>query len=354
MRIRLLALACVTSIALCACGADSGADSGAAGRVPARTDSAPVVTAADIKACQDFRSWYRRARPDLTDQGKMAQLILANGDGATGQLGQDISVLGAAVLAAAEHSLVSAEAGQVRQDCAQVDAGAPGPAPSLPATGRGSDNARRIAYALASNNPATISALTSAVAGKVMLAYIGAQALAQQAYAQNGQSGPPGTVTAIAGGFQVCFTAASCQSYTGFTFSDAGLVTGFSVDGSTIASRITTAVKAKGAGLVISNVTGYLYTGTGELGVIFKVRDVGPRAYGGSTPFLPVLITFGGTRYEYDPLTSQLPGDLRPGESAAAIAFFHTTTIAGRFSLRTNDQLETVLVYTRLLRSARS
>ena len=63
----------------------------------------------------------------------------------------------------------------------------------------------------------------------------------------------------------------------------------------------------------------------------------------GNPAWLAVFDPSGGGVFQEDDSKSVIPGDLQPGESAVEVVAFATRTVTGEFSLRTNDQLETVL-----------
>ena len=213
-------------------------------------------------------------------------------------------------------------------------------------------NAKLIAYALASESASEVSSTGSSVAGPVMPHYIRMQALWDTAYAAAGDSAQPGSVTQIPGGFQSCWPGATgCQSYTGFRSDGSGRITDFLVNGESVSSRLSIGADSTGSGLEISSVSAYLSTQTGTVVISFQVRNAGQQTVGSANPaFLPVFVTSGGSVFNYENSDSVLPGPLPPGESAAVIAVFETRDITGQFSLRSNDQVEQILVSTRLRR----
>lgn len=224
-------------------------------------------------------------------------------------------------------------------------AGAASPAQNASSSATGHADAQLFAYGMASDSEASISALLSSVAGPVMHSYIRLQALEAAAYAAEGQAGQPGTVTRILGGFQICFGTQGCQSFTGFRSDATGHITDLAVDGQLISGRLAVGSDRTGSGLAISSVAAYLPTSTGMVTVVFEVRNIGHSVVGQVNPaFLPVLVTSDGHQSSYDSANSLIPGPLQPAESVAVVAVFDTRTITGQFSLRTNDQIEQVLV----------
>jgi hypothetical protein len=189
------------------------------------------------------------------------------------------------------------------------------------------------------------------VAGPVMTHYIRMQALQAEAAAASGQPEDVGSVTAISGGYQTCYPQGQgCQSFTAFSSDATGRITGMSVDGQPVAARLAVGPPDSGHGLVLTDVASYLGTQTGQVGVIFRVRNISNQDIRtGSPPFLPVFVTSpGGAQLNYDDSASVIPGPLRPGESAAVVAVFDTRVFTGTISLRTNNGFEAILVSSRL------
>jgi hypothetical protein len=63
----------------------------------------------------------------------------------------------------------------------------------------------------------------------------------------------------------------------------------------------------------------------------------------GSPAWLAVFDPTGGGEFQEDDSNSYLPTDLRPDESAVEAVVFDTRTPTGTFTLRTNDQLMSVI-----------
>jgi hypothetical protein len=225
------------------------------------------------------------------------------------------------------------------------------PAPTAthaPASASASANAQLFAYGLASDTVASVSSLRSSVAGPVMSHYLTYQSIRSEAAAAAGQPYPPGTVTRIPGGFQICADSSSggvCQSLTGFRSDATGRITDLAVDGQLISARLAIGPNTSGSGLTLTGVTSYLNTTTGVVFIACTVRNISGQTVGSfSPPFLPVFVIPDGTQLNYDTTYSVLPGPLRPGESSPVIVEFDTRVITGHFSLRANDQTGQILV----------
>lgn len=359
MRIGTVVLASAMLALLCGCsGASPSANS------PAGTGSASQAPAgslkSDAKVCRDLAPMFGLSAKQLVTAKNAGTVLFAATDAPGGdQLSQDLSnlnstfmlAIGSGSNLAGMGSTVVTDLQTVQQDCQSVAAAPAGRGPSAATslTAAAQRNARRVAQALAGNSPAAILALDSATAGPVMTAYIRSQAIYAEVYAEAGQTDPAETVTSAVSGFRLCYANNDCQRLTGFQANPAGKITGFLVDGHSVSSRLTTGAKKTGNGLTIFSVTGYYFTGSGELGVLFKVRNIGQATFGSVNPaFLSVFVASDGTRYDYDASASRLPGPLQPGDIASAVAFFKTPSITGTFSLVTNDQAKQVLVSTTL------
>jgi hypothetical protein len=209
-----------------------------------------------------------------------------------------------------------------------------------------------VVSALASGSPASIRSARDSVAGPVMTPYIRMQALLSEAAAASGQPEDVCSVTAISGGgYQICYPQGQgCQSFSAFRSDATGRITGMDVDGQPVSARLAVGPSDSEHGLVLTAVASYLGTSTGHVDVIFRVRNVSNHDIStGSPPFLPVFVTSpGGAQFNYDDFDSAIPGPLRPGESAAVVAAFHTRSFTGTISLRTNNGFEAILVSSRL------
>ena len=177
-------------------------------------------------------------------------------------------------------------------------------------------------------------------------------ALTADADAQYGTPDGADTVTPIKGGYRLCGQSsnANCNSFTGFRFNPAGGITSFLTNGYGVGGSVSVAPRARGSQLAISHVAAQYYPNTHSIAVAFDVRNVSSQVVGSVSPaFLAIFNAAGGGQYQ---ATSQstLPGPLQPGESAAAYAMFATQVTAGQFSLRSNDQIMTVLASTTLRR----
>lgn len=217
-------------------------------------------------------------------------------------------------------------------------------------------NARLLTSALASGSSASLLSARKLVAGPVMTYYIRLQALDAEAADASGQPEAAGSVSAIGGGgYQICYPQGQgCQPFTAFQADSAGRITGMDVDGQPVAARLATGPSDSRNGIAITDVASYLFTRLGQVGVIFRVRNISNYEITAfNPPFLPVFVTSpGGTQLNYDDSASTIPGPLQPGESAAVVAVFDTRTITGTFSLRTNNQLETTLVSSQVRKPA--
>lgn len=78
--------------------------------------------------------------------------------------------------------------------------------------------------------------------------------------------------------------------------------------------------------------------------VAYKVRNVSGQVFGNGNPaWLAVFDSSGGPEFQEDENNSVIPSDLQPGGSAVELVSFATPAVTGQFTLRSNDQLETVL-----------
>jgi hypothetical protein len=225
------------------------------------------------------------------------------------------------------------------------------PAPSSAAVAAKA-NERLLVNGLASNS---YSGLGKTVAGPVMHSYLRQEAHAVEADAAAGSPDPTGTVSTIPGGYQDCSTNSNgdttCNGFTGFRTDAAGRITDATVDGQLISARLAVGTSTTSSRLVISDVGSYVPTAASKVVVSFKVRNVSSHAITGSPPFLALFDPAGGGQFSEDDNYSVLPGaGLQPGESALAYAVFDTREFTGQFSLRTNDQLMTVLASAQLRR----
>jgi hypothetical protein len=177
---------------------------------------------------------------------------------------------------------------------------APTSAPAVAATGAASSHARLLVDALASGTSASALSASSLVAGPVMTHYISFQATYAEAAEAAGQPERPSSVTVTgANSYQLCYPQSTCQSFTAFQSDAAGRIVGMQVDGQPVAGRIAAGRNDRGNGLVLTDVTSYLFTSTGQVGVAFRVRNNGNS--GVSTDgFLPVFVTSGGARLSPD------------------------------------------------------
>jgi hypothetical protein len=192
------------------------------------------------------------------------------------------------------------------------------------------------------------SLLLSTISGPAMRDYVEFEALFAQALAADGQPLAPETVTTIPGGYQLCETSSngspSCDSFTEWQTGAKGRITDLAVDGQLILPRLGAGKLDTGSPLAISDVLAYRPGNSDEVDVVYKVRNVSDRVFGNGNPaWLAVFDASGGGEIQEDESNSVIPGDLQPGESAVELVAFATRTVSGEFSLRTNDQLETVL-----------
>jgi hypothetical protein len=201
-------------------------------------------------------------------------------------------------------------------------------------------NAKLITDAIASGSASMMSSVGSSAAGPVMEAYIQFQALQDEASAAQGFSNQSDSVTQIPGGYQLCEPEGSsnlCTSFTGFRSDTSGRITDFQSDGQLISSRIAAGSDSAGSGLAISNVTSFLFGGTGTLYVTFDARDLSWHPVNTDPPFISLFITSSGSRFSYDVSQSTIPTSLEPGQSAAVILVFHANVNTGQLSLTEND-----------------
>jgi hypothetical protein len=229
------------------------------------------------------------------------------------------------------------------------------PSASAQATAAAKANDRALVYGEAASI-LTLPSVRPALAGPVMVPYAQFEATLTAAAASAGSPFPAAAVTPIPGGYNLCGDNGSggttCTAYTAFQHNAAGRITGVSVNGQPVAGRLSTGPDNAGPGLAITHVVAYRLTGTGQAAVSFMVKNTGSTALSGSPPFLAVLNPPGGGQYQEDDTHSALPGSLQPGESAAAVAVFDTPEFTGRFTLRSNDQLMSVLAGTTLSKVA--
>ena len=131
--------------------------------------------------------------------------------------------------------------------------------------------------ALASNNSATMRTARKLVAGPVMTHGVSLQAIQDEAAEASGQAGAAGSLTATGGNsYQICYPQGQgCQSFTAFRADSAGRITGMDVDGQPVAARLATGPADSGNGLVLTDVTSYLFTSLEKVGVAFRVRNTG-------------------------------------------------------------------------------
>jgi hypothetical protein len=215
--------------------------------------------------------------------------------------------------------------------------------------------ARLIAQALADQSSAQILPLLSYVTGPVMPSYLRMHALWDEVNAAAGSPSQPGTVTAISGGYQICYAQqGGCQSLTDFHRASNGRITDFAVDGLLISPRLAVGGTYSGSALAFSSVYCYLETAYGQITVIFEVRNTSGHALGiaKQLAFLPVLVTAGGTRVPYSPEYSTITdGPIPPGAVTAGVAVFDTTVLTGQFTLRSstaNGQLLAATIFRKL------
>jgi hypothetical protein len=225
---------------------------------------------------------------------------------------------------------------------ATVPVGTPSPTVSDAAAA----NERALSNWLAAESQSD-SSVISAVSGRVMHDYVKFEALWNAALAAAGSPDAPETVSTIPGGYQLCGTSngeTSCVSLTGWQTDSQGSITELDVNGQLIAPRLAAGKPDASSQLAISDVLAYRPGNLDEVYVAYKVRNVSGQVFGNGNPgWLAVFDTSGGAEFQEDENNSVIPGDLQPGESAVELVAFATRTPTGEFSLRTNDQLETVL-----------
>ena len=144
-------------------------------------------------------------------------------------------------------------------------------------------------------------------------------------------------MTPTARGSKLCWqdsgSGSGCESFTQFTTSHGGQITGASVDGQPIAGRIATAPAATSAGLTISDVVAYRVTDAQNLvAVAFKLTDDSYRPVNTSPALLASL-----NGASDDTNQDALPASLAPGDNLYAEAGFDITQISGLFCLQPND-----------------
>jgi hypothetical protein len=121
--------------------------------------------------------------------------------------------------------------------------GTPAASPEASSPDSATANERMLVDGLA----ASISVIPArVVAGPLMRAYARFENAYRAALGAVGNPSPSGTVTKMTGGFKLCYPATgsygpSCEAVTQFTTNQAGQVTGVSVKGQPVASRIATA-----------------------------------------------------------------------------------------------------------------
>ena len=203
---------------------------------------------------------------------------------------------------------------------------------------------RLIAQAVADQSSARMLSLLSYAAGPVMPSYLRMQALWDEVNAAAGPPSQPGSVTSLAGGFQVCYAQqGGCQSLTDFHWDSAGRITDFAVDGELISPRLAVGGTYSGSALTFSSVYSYLETAYGETTVVFEVKNTSGHVLGSAKqpPFLPVFVTPGGTQVPYNTDRSTVTdGSFPPGAVTAGVLVFDTTVFTGQFILRTSNANE--------------
>lgn len=177
--------------------------------------------------------------------------------------------------------------------------------------------------------------------------YVKFQAWWNAAVAAAGSPNAPETVSTIPDGYQLCGTSNGqnfCDSFTEWQVNAQGYITDVAVDGQLIAPRLAAGRPDSGSQLAISDVLAYRPGNSDDVYVAYKVRNVSGQVFGNGNPaWLAVLDTSGGGEFQEDESSSIIPSNLQPGESAIELVAFATRTPTGVFSLRTNDQVETVL-----------
>ena len=229
------------------------------------------------------------------------------------------------------------------------------PAPSASAMTKAvaAANERTLAYWLATP-PTDISGVAHAVSGQLMTSYVRFQSLIYAADAESGRPDGPQSVSLIPGGYLLHGTdnngSPFSYSLTGFRTDAVGRVVEMNVNGRPIpAKNLAVGRAATGSQVAISDVYSYLPADIGSVVVAFRVRNVrGQALANGSPAFLPVFDPVGGAQFSYEYRDSIFPDSLQPGESAVGYAVFGTRKVTGIFSLRSNDQLMSVLVSTTL------
>jgi hypothetical protein len=216
-------------------------------------------------------------------------------------------------------------------------------------------NARLLVDALASGSSASMLSARKLVAGPVMIQYIRFQVAEAGAAEESGQPESPGSVAVIGkGSYQNCLPQGQgCQSFTAFRAGAAGRITGMDVDGQSVAARLAAGPSDRGNGLVFTDVTSYLFTSTGQVGVAFRVRNLSNQGVS-TAGFQTVFVTSpGNARLSPDLSSSSINSTqpLRPGESAAVVAVFDTRIFTGTFILQSNGGYQ-LLVSSRLSKSA--
>lgn len=122
------------------------------------------------------------------------------------------------------------------------------------------------------------------------------------------------------------------------------------VDGQRIEGRLAAGPSDTGNGLVLTDVTSYLYTSSGQVGVAYRVRNTGNSGVS-SMGFLPVFVTSGGAQLQPDLSASvmQETAALPPGQSRTEVAVFDTRVVTGTFILQSNGGYQ-ALVSSRLVK----
>jgi hypothetical protein len=200
---------------------------------------------------------------------------------------------------------------------------------------------RLIAQAVADQSSAKMLSLLSYAAGPVMPSYLRMEALWDEVNAGTGTPSQSGSLTGVAGGFQVCYAQqGGCQSLTDFHSDSTGRITDFAVDGELISPRLAVGGTYSGSALTFSSVYSYLETAYGETAVVFEAKNTSGHALGSAKqpPFLPVFVTPGGTQVPYDTGRSTVTdGSFPPGAVTAAVLVFDTTALTGQFILRASN-----------------
>jgi hypothetical protein len=181
-------------------------------------------------------------------------------------------------------------------------------------------NAPLLVSALASGSSASLLSARKLVAGPAMIRYIRFQVIYAEAAEESGQPGVPGSVSVVPpGSYQLCYPQGQgCQSFTAFQVSKSGRITGMDVDGQPIAARLAAGPSDRGHGLVLADVTSYLFTSTGQVGVAFHVRNTSNNGVS-TLGFQPVFATSPGDARLSPDLSSSTVNStqpLQPGQSA--------------------------------------